>query len=336
MLLLSNFKVFLPKAEIFQDSEKIILCLSLRGSKDSWYSFITRHIDIIKNVDRVLIEILYEAPFLHFFNQVEEFINENKLDLNKFLIIESGIDKLNKLNSIYYPIFFDRLHNNIKIPIKDRTKHFISLARSSRPSRILLTQEYLERNIENNGIISCHTDIIEGVDPTKLIKNKFKNRFPIKISNDIEFQKEANFNDSFNEYFCHAIFNIVLESSLENFLDIEQTFWDRPFITEKTVNAFLFYQMPIFLATRNHVKTLRELGFDLFDDIINHDYDIEEDVNIRIKKIADEIERLCRYNLNYFHNLDIEKRLEYNSYHIKKIFELKEKAYTNKIIDFLK
>jgi hypothetical protein len=334
MLLFTNSKFFLPNFEIFQASKKIVLCLSLSGSKESWYSFISKHINVIRSVDKVLIETLYEAPFLEFFDQIEEFINKNKLDLNKFLVIESGLDKLTKLNSVYYPVFFRKFHNNIRIPIKDRTKHFVSLSRVPRPGRVLLTQEYLQRNIENNGIISCHTDIIEGYDATELIKDEFKNRFPIKIPNEGNIQKEINLT-SFNEYFCYAIFNIVLESSLENFLNSTQTFWDRSFITEKTIKSFSFFQIPIFLSTRHHVKNLRDLGFDLFDDIVDHDYDNEESVIIRIKKIADEIERLCKYELSYFHNLNIEERLEYNYYHVNKVFELKEKEYINRITEFL-
>ena len=56
---------------------------------------------------------------------------------------------------------------------------------------------------------------------------------------------------------------------------------------------FNFLQLPLFVATKHHVKKMRELyGFDFFDDIINHSYDEEPDNGKRMKMIIDEIIRL--------------------------------------------
>ena len=75
-----------------------------------------------------------------------------------------------------------------------------------------------------------------------------------------------------------------------------ETNYESPYIvhiTEKTFNPFNFYQIPIFVATYQHVKYLRDLyGFDMFDDLINHDYDNEIDNKKRLFMIVDEIKRL--------------------------------------------
>jgi hypothetical protein len=64
-------------------------------------------------------------------------------------------------------------------------------------------------------------------------------------------------------------------------------------ITEKSVKPFFFYQLPLFLSSYNHVKYLKSrFGFDMFDDLINHDYDNEPDNKIRFKMFVKEIERL--------------------------------------------
>lgn len=48
------------------------------------------------------------------------------------------------------------------------------------------------------------------------------------------------------------------------------------FITEKTFKCFAWHQLPIFVATPGHVAKVRELGFDVFDDIFQgHYYDTE-------------------------------------------------------------
>jgi len=46
------------------------------------------------------------------------------------------------------------------------------------------------------------------------------------------------------------------------------------FLTEKTFKCFAWHQLPIFVATPGHVSKVRELGFDVFDDIFDrHVYD---------------------------------------------------------------
>ena len=41
------------------------------------------------------------------------------------------------------------------------------------------------------------------------------------------------------------------------------------------------------------------MNFDLFDDIINHDYDNIDDPFIRMKTVADEVDRLLKLPLDY-------------------------------------
>jgi hypothetical protein len=64
-------------------------------------------------------------------------------------------------------------------------------------------------------------------------------------------------------------------------------------ITDKSVKPLYFYQLPIFVASYQHVKMIRErFKLDVFDDIIDHSYDEVEDNKIRFKKIFEEIKRV--------------------------------------------
>jgi hypothetical protein len=64
-------------------------------------------------------------------------------------------------------------------------------------------------------------------------------------------------------------------------------------ITEKSIRPFYFYQIPLIVATTNHVQTLRErFNLDMFDDIIDHSYDSEQDDKKRIFILAKEIKRI--------------------------------------------
>lgn len=82
----------------------------------------------------------------------------------------------------------------------------------------------------------------------------------------------------------NAYFNIVTET---NFLsnDIH--------ITEKSFKPFTYYQFPLILASYQHLKYFRNgYELDLFDDVINHDYDSIKNNRDRIFKFVDEIKRI--------------------------------------------
>tara|TARA_Y100000389_G_scaffold63610_1_gene59652 strand:+ start:213 stop:1418 length:1206 start_codon:yes stop_codon:yes gene_type:complete len=76
----------------------------------------------------------------------------------------------------------------------------------------------------------------------------------------------------------------------------ESVYWfDGIHITEKSLKPFCLPVLPIFVASPNHVKTLRDdYNLDLFDDFINHDYDKELDNTKRLKMIIEECLRLSR------------------------------------------
>jgi hypothetical protein len=64
-------------------------------------------------------------------------------------------------------------------------------------------------------------------------------------------------------------------------------------LSEKSIIPLYFSQLPIYLASYNHLKYFREkYDFDLFDDLINHDYDNEPDNYLRMQKLLFEIKRL--------------------------------------------
>ena len=85
-------------------------------------------------------------------------------------------------------------------------------------------------------------------------------------------------------------------------------------ISEKSSKPFAFYQLPLFIASQYHVKTLKEYyEFDLFDDLIDHSYDNESDNTKRFVMITEEIKRLYnnRDSVKEYY-VKNKKRLEYN------------------------
>lgn len=97
---------------------------------------------------------------------------------------------------------------------------------------------------------------------------------------------EPNHNITYRENpHKNSYINIVSESQFE----LENTIH----ITEKSFVPFYFNQIPIFVATQGHVEKIKNFyGFDTFDDIIDHSYDLIENPKDRLYKIIEEVKRL--------------------------------------------
>ena len=65
------------------------------------------------------------------------------------------------------------------------------------------------------------------------------------------------------------------------------------FITEKSIKPFYsIYRFPIIFGYKGIIKYFENLGFDMFRDIINHNYDEVDNIYEKSKMIADELHRL--------------------------------------------
>jgi hypothetical protein len=110
--------------------------------------------------------------------------------------------------------------------------------------------------------------------------------------------------------------NIVTESNFA---------LDPVHITEKSIKPFYFHQLPIFLASYEHVKYFKQnYDFDFFDDIIDHSYDNIKDNKERLLKVFSEIKRLWdnREELKKFYILN-QHRFELNKIKVEGVKKTK-------------
>lgn len=119
------------------------------------------------------------------------------------------------------------------------------------------------------------------------------------------------------ESYENSYVNIISESAYES-----QTFYPNVVhTTEKSFRPFYYYQIPLILATPNHIKKLKEkYDFDFFDDIINHSYDNELNDKKRFLMFIEEIKRINN-NKEHIKNFykDNQDRFELNK---KKLLDI--------------
>jgi len=147
-------------------------------------------------------------------------------------------------------------------------------------------------------------EIIEYEKEIRYLANIDKKKSVYEISYEVDFppfkfDTEASYS---NNPYSNSYINIVTETNFDK--------EDIILPSEKSYIPFYFSQIPIIMASRGHIKKMRELhGFDFFDDVVNHDYDNEPNNKKRFDMIINEIIRLNskKEDIEYFFNHNKER-----------------------------
>lgn len=200
--------------------------------------------------------------------------------------------------------------------------HLISLTRRITPDRAEFTKQILDLAGKK-----CRSSF--GTHENSFNQTYFKqilHPYPFPMILDEYYYSEAH--DNPGEILFRSLVNVVLETRVPG--------GDEIFVSEKTFKAFAWHQLPIWFTSFGHVKIVRDLGFDVFDDIFDgHKYDVPCGKEQHRFKVLLTIQKFLK---QYPTIDDIRKlreqlwpRLEYNAkllnfyYHEnRKIFELSE------------
>ncbi len=233
-----------------------------------------------------------------------------------YKLLERGY--MDEINYSYVPEFFP---NNVN-----------SLGDMKMVYSLILTEEEIEEKFEEIQEIYQRIKIDDVEEEYKVIGegNCFDNSH---IQNANLFMV-PEIPDSFHSSYL----NIVTESCYNSNLTMLQNFQKVIHPTEKSFRPYMYYQIPLFVATPGHVKYLRETyNFDMFDDIIDHSYDDEREDGKRLKLIVDEIGRLIenKDKIKEFYKNNIDRIKKNREIFLKVSNELKEKdvSFLKKIIN---
>jgi hypothetical protein len=243
------------------------------------------------------------------------YVNNNSL--SDYLSEKYGVNA-KKINFLDYSSTIALLEvTNVKF-VKEKTgKFFMSRNKTAKPHRLNLLFHLMINNI------------LPEINYSKLFTYPYDDHMPYFLSFEEEkiwkmidligtFNiaiKEDDYEDGKNYYdyktfgfnnFCeneesrlhypevkesyeNSYVNIVSESAFES----QTIFPNVIHTTEKSFRPFYYYQIPLILATPNHIKKLKEkYDFDFFDDIIDHSYDNELNDKKRFLMFIDEIKRI--------------------------------------------
>ena len=148
------------------------------------------------------------------------------------------------------------------------------------------------------------SDYINSVN--KDIRNQWENvrhALPRHYKNDWSATDDA---------YTNSYINFVTETSVEG------EYW---FLSEKVWKPIMAGQLFLLLAQPGSIQHLRDVGIDVFDDLIDHSYDLEPRWQVRLDMIHKEIDRLVTLEWNSIFDQTEERRIaNYNYFYSKELY----------------
>lgn len=259
-------------------------------------------------------------------------LNSNKVVLICDVISDNDFEKLNDFkvfNSKYFPFYayltFTRdsfsLFNGNQFEIiqnlsfnSNRQKLFVSRNGRFNEFRAYTLYQLFKHNLIDEGIISAffygcnktiHKDFTDVTYFNQYMDKEYWNVIASKLPISIDrfflgWDENENADISGELHHTDVFSNAYVDLVTEN-INYSPIKFEYNTLTEKSLKPFLFYQLPIFITYQNNLKCLRDMGFDLFDDILDNSYDVIEDPKQRIDIAVSNLIKLKEVDLsNYF------------------------------------
>lgn len=294
----------IERSFVFEETQEILNKINLKddqsylfyiftGSTTHYLESLYRYLSTNSDFCNVIAVFPYEAPdYYRCIVYLEQLVQ--RVFHCKFAFIDYGAD-FGLKNHFTFNKFIDENHLSwYPSTSESRLYKWVCANRVLKPHRIRLIAKLLKIK-SNDTIITAGNYTIN-----QIFQHLIHFNLPLTAPDELSYNTN-NFESTriVPNSFRNSVFNIVTESSFENIGDVFET-WSRIMITEKTTKAYRLYQFPIFLAPAGHVKLQRQLGFDVFDDIIDHSYDECEDPYRRIEMVADECEKINLHSIEFW------------------------------------
>jgi len=192
-------------------------------------------------------------------------------------------------------------------------KSILSLANRPNMSRANVTKFLLD-NYKDKSIVSLGLNQVNNHLKSLIIKEMYPYELPIIIDKDINTLEQQHSPPE----------NIIYQCLLQIVNETLEHGNDYIFLSEKSFKVFAWHQLPIFVTVQGHVQKIRELGFDVFDDIFDgHSYDEKRFSNTHKLKIFSTIKKFMDTYPTIEHQRDLRNklwnRIETNNLHLAKL-----------------
>ncbi len=339
----SNDKRFFADiAEIVENNEELLIYDMLEGSL-LWpldnenidrYKFLYSIVNLSQNSDKNIIYLCSD------FN-----IQERIQDWKNLLSLKSI-----KIEALSFPLSILTPHNFIfendldELNKSDKTKNFITLVSSPKDFRIMTLNKFYKHDLfEYSYVPHFHLNDKDNEIQSICVStiddwyNKFHIEFDIlnhsRFLNELDHSSLFNINDQSdsveidgNKYFKDVFNHFLPKESFNTCCDIVlESYFDGPiFFTEKLWKEFIFKRPFLMIGSRGMNHSLKELGFELYDEIFDYSFDLESHDITRLTKFWDQIKKYIDLNpCDFQKKLDVlQDKINYNFVKYKEWFRI--------------
>ena len=188
---------------------------------------------------------------------------------------------------------------DLTIEHKPIDKLFLSLNNKGHYHRCFMFDELYKNGLFEHSALSMH-------DPN-WSSYLWKYWTPTKLTLDKHYEENLDSWKAIPDEFSNTLISLIAESNL-----------DTVFITEKTAMAILFSRPFIVFGAFGFHRTLKNLGFELYDEIFDYSFDEEFRSSDRLQGLIENLKRLAGQDYNSIRSKLAEK-IEYNKNHMIKI-----------------
>ena len=211
----------------------------------------------------------------------------------------------------FYTILNLCLVIKLHIPKTSIEKKFLILVNKTknREYRSMLMEEFARLGILDNSLYSW---LNPSNYPFKYFNNKqtcLDTKLTIQDGTDVSVFKNLILPTIPTKLVSKVEWNLVLET-----IRYDGTWKVSDLVTEKSVNAIYSGKPFLIFGLPGANRFLKCMGFDIFDDLIDYDFDNDYSLEIRIQKYVKEVVKI-----NNFSNIDLSDRCHKN---FKRIFEI--------------
>jgi hypothetical protein len=291
-----------------------------------------RSIDIVVNA--VIKHPSIKSVFIYSPDEVAEYdfldavdnILPKVFNIQNIVMCDSGVP-VYRPNILHIPLsWFShwRRRNGLVDTTQNRLYKFCCFNAIARSHRVRLVVEIIRNNLLEHGQVSCGWHHINAAfDFAKFVPPELMHYFPMSLDS-VDSTEQLNYYNTVvitaPLEMTNSVFNVISETSMDQYT-YQDLCWSRGMITEKTIKAYAYCQFPIWLAVKGFVQYQRELGFDVFDDIIDHSYDNVKNPSDRIKLIINELKKIAELPMETLNELlQVNwSRLQQNQNHIQQV-----------------
>jgi len=260
------------------------------------------------------IECIFISGDLAIISNVKEYLKVNAISTGNiktygfpFGLLSRTRKRLTELNTN------NKIANYNSIP----TKHFICVNASPLPERAKLITWLHETNI----IDKCHWSWLRRGGTTGGSHHRLMEKLDGINTAIFDFRKTKELDMSLDELDTHinqdtvSDFYYLTDSLID--IGIESTPKHYQFITEKTWKPYLYGKVSLFFNCQSYYAILKNLGFELYDEIFDYSFDTIVDTSERQTEYHNELKRLSEIPIEELQKkiLSIEDKIMRNRNH---------------------